>query len=251
MREPVRTRVSRATEPAWARYSPRLFTKAILMLGLYGTMISGDAVLARPASSWPDTSLGRAQVQSLIESLHARLLASQTATAALEAWCADQKLAIVPAIKARIIPGILKPITKEQRERLQIGEGEPVKYRRVELTCGDYVLSEADNWYVPGRLTADMNGTVETTDTPFGRAVAALRPYRKTFSVVRLWEAPASGSDPGASPGIAPTSEVPAPPLEIPWRLLEHRALVFTGDNVPFAEVCETYTRNVLGFAAP
>jgi chorismate-pyruvate lyase len=218
------------------------------MLGLCGTMISGDAVLARPASSWPDTNLARAEVQSLIESLHGRLLASQTATAALEAWCADHKLALVPAIKARIVPGILKPITKEQRERLRIDEAEPIKYRRVELTCGDHVLSEADNWYVPGRLTADMNGIVETTDTPFGRAVAALRPYRKTFSVTRLWEATPSAPAPGSKPAIP---EMPAAPLDIPWRLLEHRALVFSSDNVPFAEVCETYTRNVLGFAAP
>lgn len=245
-------RAACATEPGWARRRPRFLTKAIVMLGLCGTTMSGDAVLARPPVAWPDTSLAREQVRGLIESLHARLLAAQTATVALEAWCAERKLAIVPALKARIVTGVEKPLTAEQRERLRIGAQEPVRYRRVELTCGDHVLSEADNWYVPGRLTPDMNGIVETTDTPFGRAVAALRPYRKTFSVTHLWEPTAAAApEPVRAPGTAPGAESPQRMLDIPWRLLEHRALVFTGDDVPFAEVCETYTRAVLGFAEP
>jgi hypothetical protein len=27
---------------------------------------------------------------------------------------------------------------------------------------------EADNWYVPSRLTPDINKTLDMTDTPFG-----------------------------------------------------------------------------------
>jgi len=239
------TRASGATETGEARHRPRLLTKAIVMLGLCATIISGDAVLARPVGSWLDTRQDRVQVESLIDGFQARLLASRTATAALEAWCAEHKMALVPAIKARIVSGIDKPLSPEQRERLQIGAEEPVKYRRVELVCGENILSEADNWYVPARLTADMNGIVETTDTPFGQAVAALRPFRKTFSVTHLWEP----MPPPPDPGLAP--ETPARPLDIPWRLLEHRALVLTAGNVPFAEVRETYTRNILGFAAP
>jgi chorismate-pyruvate lyase len=221
------------------------------MLGLYGTLISGDAVLARPNSLSPDTHLSAAEVEDLIESLHARLLASPTATAALEAWCADHKLATVPAIRARIVPDVVKPISQEQRERLQIGASEIVKYRRVELICGDHVLSEADNWYVPARLTMAMNHVVETTDTPFGRAVAGLEPYRKTFSVTRLWQVSAPEPVDGSDPAGKDTFETPVALHEIPARLLELRALVFTKDNVPFAEVCETYTSNVLGFVAP
>jgi len=45
-----------------------------------------------------------------------------------------------------------------------------VKYRRVQPSCGDHILSEADNWYVPRRLTPEMNRLLETTDVPFGRA---------------------------------------------------------------------------------
>ena len=36
-----------------------------------------------------------------------------------------------------------------------IGPDEPVAYRHVRLRCGDHVLSEADNWYVPSRLTPE------------------------------------------------------------------------------------------------
>jgi len=129
-------RASCATEPKRAKHCSRSLAKAIVMLGLFGTMTTGDAALARRATSWPDTREARAHVQNLIESLHARLLASQTATAALEAWCADHKLANVAAIRARIVRGIDKPLTTEQRERLQIDGTEPIKYRRVELVCG-------------------------------------------------------------------------------------------------------------------
>ena len=49
-----------------------------------------------------------------------------------------------------------------------------MRYRRVQLACGDRVLSEADNWYLVGRLTLDMNTALERTETPFGVAVRAL-----------------------------------------------------------------------------
>lgn len=213
------------------------------MLGLCGAMITGDGAFAREGSPWPDTMAAREQLRELIDSLDARLLASSTATAALESWCADHKLANVPEIKARVVTAAEKPLAKPQRQRLQIDDKEPVRYRRVELVCGDQVLSVADNWYVPGRLTKEMNEIVETTDTPFGRAVADLRPYRKTIEVVRPWQPTNPTPECQRTPGDTA--------LPIPWRVLEHRAVVYTGDHVPFAEVSETYTSNILGFAAP
>ncbi len=76
-----------------------------------------------------------------------------------------------------------KPLSREQRKRLRLGDDEPVKYRRVALACGDHILSEADNWYVPARLTPEMNRLLETTDTPFGRVVQSLQPTREEFLV--------------------------------------------------------------------
>jgi chorismate-pyruvate lyase len=35
--------------------------------------------------------------------------------------------------------------------------GQKVRYRRVQLMCDDHVLSIAENWYVPARLSAQMS----------------------------------------------------------------------------------------------
>jgi hypothetical protein len=70
-----------------------------------------------------------------------------------------------------------------------------------------------------------MNRVLETTNTPFGAVIQALEPYRKTFSVKMLWS--------------ADTKEIPA-------ALFEHRAVVYTRDGKPFAEVVEIYQRQLL-----
>src|SRR6185295_18779945 len=72
-------------------------------------------------------------------------------------------------------------------QRLGVGPQSEVKYRHVQLVCGDQVLSEADNWYVPSRLTPEMNRILETTAIPFGKAVSDLEPYRQTYAVNVLW----------------------------------------------------------------
>ena len=51
----------------------------------------------------------------------------------------------------------------------------------VQLTCGAHVLSDAENWYLPARLTADMNRRLEETEAPFGRVVAPLGFHRRTL----------------------------------------------------------------------
>jgi hypothetical protein len=57
----------------------------------------------------------------------------------------------------------------------------------MQLFCGDKLLSEADNWYVPGRLTPEMNRLLDQTDTPFGRAVKDLDFQRQTLKATALW----------------------------------------------------------------
>lgn len=166
--------------------------------------------------------------QRLIETLSARLLSAHSATAVLEAWCAERGLATDPRLSAVRIPGPDKPLTAAQRERLAIGADEPVRYRHVRLTCGGHVLSEADNWYVPGRLTPEMNAVLETTQTPFGRVVHPLAPTRRNLSLQMLWN---SGE-----------AELPGPER----KLFFVEAVLSTGDGVPFCEVAETYTGAVL-----
>lgn len=201
---------------------------------------------AQTTPAWPDTFLARVETLALIETLNADLLATRLATFALDKWCADHELANDTKIHARLIRAVDKPIAEEQRGRLRIEQSEPVKFRHVELTCGDRVLSEADNWYVPSRLTADMNRLLETTDIPFGRAVASLKPFRQTFAALILWKPLPDGWE--LQP---PPADHPGEILPIPLRLLEHRALLLTPELTPISEVDEVYTRENLAFSPP
>ena len=167
----------------------------------------------------------RAEAFAELQAFDAALRESRSATQTLEDWCRDHHLADDPRIVARLIAGADKPLTADQRRRLEIGAPDVTKFRRVELRCGARVLSIADNWYVPGRLTPDMNRLLDTTDTPFGKAVAALEPTRQTVAVRLLWA----------------DSEAP-----VPDALIEHRAVLFTRDHRPFSEVDEIYQRALL-----
>jgi chorismate-pyruvate lyase len=218
-----------------------------LALGLSGLTLAGNSGFARPVFPWPDTFLARLEALALMQSLNANLLAARSATATLDQWCADHKLASDPKIHARLVRGAEKPVSIEQRARLRIDMDEPVKYRRVELTCGDVILSEADNWYVPSRLTKEMNQILETTDTPFGRAVQDLQPFRRTFSVEIFWKPLPEGWEMNA----LPLEDHAERALAIPDQLFQHRALVLREDQEPFSEVTETYTSAVLGFGQP
>lgn len=217
-----------------------------MMLGLGALATSSDPAATRAARVWPDTMLARVEALALIETLNASLLASHSATTTLDEWCASHNLAHDPTIRARLVAGMEKPVSTEQRKRLRIDDTEPVKYRRVELACGEHILSEADNWYVPGRLSAEMNKILETTDVPFGRAVLDLKPIRQTFAVEIFWKPLPDGWELAPPPADRPEAA-----LTIPWRLFQHRALVYGADQQPFSEVNETYTSEILAFGPP
>ncbi|MGH6795736.1 MAG: hypothetical protein ACREDD_08505 [Methylocella sp.] len=215
-----------------------------MTLNLCASMISADPVLRRTGAPWPDTFLARVEALALIETLNARLLgASCTATEILEKWCADHKLASEPLVHARRLTGTEKPVSPEQRQRLQVGPEEEVTYRHVELTCGAHILAEADNWYVPSRVGAEINHMLTTTDTPFGRAVQRLKPSRENLSVEILWKPLPDGWE--LSPPPADRQEAT---LAMPWGLFRHRAVIYNDKHEPFSEVREIFTREVLAF---
>jgi hypothetical protein len=203
------------------------------------------ASAAEPAP-WVDSFVGRLEALALIESLNADLLAHDSATLTIERWCADHRLADPARIVAERVSDAVKPASAEVRAALDVKPDEPLSYRRVRLRCGDHVLSEADNWYVPARLTPEMNHVLETTDTPFGKAVAALHFRRHTLSADLLWRPLPKGWEMGAA--IAPKE---ADTLTIPDHVLEHRAVLSTPEGEPFSEVVETYTGEVLAFPPP
>jgi len=203
---------------------------------------------ARPIDeqpAWPDTFVARLEALALIETLNSEILSSTSATATLEAWCRDHKLAPEPRIVARLVRGEAPPATAEQRRHLRVDDVERVIARSVDLRCGDVVLSKARNWYVPSRLTAEMNRLLETTETPFGTVIRPLQPYRQTIAAEVLWRPLPPGWETGAG-AEAPTS--PAASLAMPEALFEHHAIVFGRDHSPLSEVDEVYQRGVLGF---
>jgi chorismate-pyruvate lyase len=220
------------------------------MKRLFSTLLAGAAALtasfaaAEPSSAPHEANsfLTRLEALALIETLNAELLTARSATSTLEKWCADHHMAEAPKIVAKRFVGADKPASAETRQRLSVGDGETVKYRRVALVCGAHVLSEADNWYVPGRLTQEMNRQLEETETPFGKVVATLHPFRQTFEAKLLWSPLPSGWEMGARAEEQAGAAVP------PHALMEHRALLYGEDQRPFSEVDETYTSGVLEF---
>ncbi|KTF67909.1 chorismate--pyruvate lyase family protein [Sphingomonas sp. HT-1] len=140
------------------------------------------------------------------------LLASATATAVLERRCGQP-------IRAEVDRAAHKDPTPEQRKRLGVGPEERVAYRSVVLRCAGVPFSVAENWYVPARLTPEMNAALEQGERPFGAVILPLQPHRKPLEQLLA--------------GIAPY-------------VLRHRALVLDAEGRALAEVVENYTAAVL-----
>jgi len=220
-----------------------------LAAALFAAAIPGTASsLEADRPAWPDSYVTRLQAEALLQTLNAELLLGPSATLVLDRWCAEHDLAPAGSkIRADRVRGQDKPAGAEIREWLGIGPAEPVAYRRVRLTCGDAVLSEADNWYVPALLTEAMNRELETTDTSFGRVVKPLGFTRTTIASERLWKPLPDGWE--MQP--APAPETAAGALPIPAFVLEHRAVLKLADGQPFSLVVESYTGNILAFPPP
>jgi chorismate-pyruvate lyase len=206
----------------------------------------GAAAFGQDAPPWPDTYVARLEALALMQTLNAEVLASRSATATLQAWCSDHQLAKDSTIVAEPVKGAAIAATAEQRQRLQVAPETEVRFRRVRLRCGNRVLSEANNWYVPDRLTEEMNRLLTTTETPFGKVVQSLSPYRQTFAVKILWSPLPDGWERGQGP-----KKGGAKVLTIPAALFEHRAVLYTKEHRPFSEVDEIYQGQLLAFPPP
>lgn len=162
--------------------------------------------------------------RAVYDAFEAGLNAGPTATAALQRWCDTH--GVTGKVVAEVDRGAERAPSAATTMRLQLKPGEHVAYRRVKLGCGGHVLSEAENWYVPARLSAAMNAALERGDTPFGAVIAPLAPHREVISSERLW-----------ADGAAPED------------ILRNRGLVLDHEGRPLAEVSETYKRTALEIA--
>jgi hypothetical protein len=104
-------------------------------------------------------------------------------------------------------------------------------------------LSEADNWYVPGRLTVEMNRALDTSEEPFGKVVKPLGFQRRTLRAEILWSPLPRGWEMSATPAERTHDE-----LRIPHDLLRHSAVLYDSKLTPFSVVIETYTSGLFDF---
>jgi len=194
-----------------------------------------------------DAYLERVELLALLQTLNADLLSHDSATLTLERWCADHHLAEPPRIVARRIRDVPKPVPDDVRTLLKVDAAEPIGYRHVELMCGAHVFSEADNWYVPGRLTADMNQRLDGTDEPFGKVVQPLHFQRRTLSAELLWSPLPPGWE---MRGAKAAAEADRSTLRIADAVLRHRAVLVNATQEPFSTVVETYTNQLFDFGS-
>ncbi len=226
---------------------PRHLRRTIIAL-LAAMIFPIGSGAAAPAAvpAWHDSLPTRLEALALLQSLNADLLSHDSATLTLDRWCAAHHLADPATITAERVHDIEKPATAEQRQLLRVGATEPLGYRRVRLHCGAHVLSEADNWYVPSRLTADMNQALANSDIAFGRAIQALKFQRHTLSAQLLW-APLPAGWEMALPERGGYSGA----LLVPPYVLQHTAVLSLPDGTPLSALVETYTAEVLAFPEP
>ncbi len=220
----------------------RLFKDVVAPVVALSLGLAGAAVAAAP-----DAYVRRLEVLALLQTLNADLLSHDSATAVLQTWCDAHGPGGLKMVAQRV-RGQDKPLPPEAKAALGQGlggdaAGQTVRYRRVLLACGDRVLSEADNWYLPARLTPEMNRQLDQTETPFGVAVKALNFRRRNLSATLVFEPLARGWE------NAPVGRIKPP--EIPPQVLEHTAVLSTPDGAPFSYVIETYTGQTLTMAMP
>jgi len=178
--------------------------------------VASNALLALAAATTP-----AAPSPALLDALEA-VLAQDSATRALEQWCAARRIAEPPVVRAQkrdIAPEAHQQAPDRLHRRLGVGPEEAIRLRHVHLTCGATTLSIAWNWYVPARLTAAMNEALDGSDVPFGKVVAPLRFRREALPAVR-----------GAADGCPPDT------------VITHRARLVLPDRRPLAFVIECYT---------
>lgn len=150
----------------------------------------------------------------------AKLAAHDSATVALGEWCAARQIASPAEITAsdrRQVSSNDAPA--KMRRLLGIKAGDEFTMRHVHLDCGGKTLSIAWNWYVPSRLTPEMNAALESSTLPFGKVVAPLKFRREAMETVK-----------------GPADNCPADTIST------HLARLRLPDGKPLAYLVECYT---------
>lgn len=198
----------------------------LVAVGLTAPLIASPGIAAaRPAAT--------EQPVAEISALRDEIGMAASATQVLDRWCTSHHMAPAGAVIAEKIAN--KPVraSAQLRRALQIKASDRVQLRHVRLRCSGHILSVARLWYIPSRLPASMEASLQQTDTPFGKVVAPLHLDRKSAGSSSAWLPNGGGS----------TAKIP------PHILFSQRALMSRADGLPIAYVVEDYQRGLLGFA--
>jgi len=167
---------------------------------------------------YADTSLDR---------FERTLAARDSATLALKDWCTAKGIGDPAHISANPVRNDDAPLPSDALDLLRVDDAASLNYRHVRLDCGGVTLSQAHNWFVPARLTPQMNTALHQTDTPFGKVVAPLRFTRERLAALR-------GRAEGCPQGT----------------ILSHRAILYLPDGSPISLVVECYQAAALDIPA-
>lgn len=157
----------------------------------------------------------------------ANLAGHASATAALQLWCDQRGIAPGETIAVEFVAGADEVPPADIRAILDVSADELLGYRHVRLVCAAVVLSDAHNWFVPSRLTAEMNRQLAETRVPFGRVAASLNFTRQPLTAARR-------GDPGCPADAIST----------------HKARLLLPGGKPIAYVVECYTEANLSVPA-
>jgi len=218
----------------------RAALRSVLVVGTLATIGCSSVPPSRASDH-----VERVELLALLQTLNAELLSHDSATLTLERWCADHRMADPARIVARRVHDAARPVPDDLRVLLKAAADEPVGYRHVQLMCGTHVFSEADNWYLPSRLTPEMNQRLDSTDEPFGKVVQPLHFQRRTLSAELLWSPLPQGWEMSLA-RIPDPAERTA--VKIPAGVLRQRAILVDAAQAPFSTVVETYTNQLFEF---
>jgi chorismate-pyruvate lyase len=185
-----------------------------------------------PKIAFPDT-------HALIQELSRRLCNTPTATATLFAWCEEHRLSSGPVTVICRCRCQAPAVARDVLTELKPLPREPVAYRSVQLVRGGLPLVDAENWFIPHRLSPDMRDALEATDIPFGDLIAPLSPMRRTLSV-RAREFPVEIP-------VSHLLETQRVEQQHPEAILRIDAVVISGSGLPLAYVRENFRPELIG----
>ncbi|MFT8418420.1 MAG: hypothetical protein ABF636_06260 [Acetobacter sp.] len=202
---------------------------------------------------WRNSFLHRLMLASLINQMENRLLAESSATHTLEHWLHQHNLlGRHQTLRAEREADAHHPCPPDLLGALAISaphSPHTLRYRKIRLVGHGRIYSEAENWFVPERLTPSMTQELEQTDTPFGRVVSPLGFTRQLLRRETLWS-PLPDLWEMQRP-CALSAQAEEAPLALPPHLFRHVALLRTHTGTPFSLVVETYTPQAFAFGPP